>query len=65
MEARSRDRLLTPLELVERWKGSITAITLATWRSRKQGPKYVKVGSRVLYPLNGVEDYERGRTFCG
>ena len=65
MEARSRDRLLTPLELVERWKGSIAAITLATWRSRKQGPTYIKVGGRVLYPLDGIEKYERGRTFCG
>jgi hypothetical protein len=65
MQARLSDRLLTPLELVERWKGSITAITLATWRSRKQGPTYIKVGGRVLYPLDGIEKYERGRTFCG
>lgn len=63
MEARSRDRLMTPVELAERWKGSITVVTLATWRSRKQGPKYIKVGGRVLYPLDGVEDYEKKRTF--
>jgi hypothetical protein len=63
MEARLRDRLLTPQELVDRWKGSITAVTLATWRSRKQGPKYVKVGGRVLYPMEGVEEYEKKRTF--
>lgn len=55
-------KLLTPSELIARWRDSITASTLATWRSRKLGPSYVKVGGRVLYPLRAVEAWEAKRT---
>lgn len=58
-------KLMTPQALVERWQNSITLITLATWRSRKLGPRYVKIGGRVLYPLEGVEEWENKRTFNG
>lgn len=58
------NRLLTPGELTARWRDTITLATLSTWRSRKQGPPYVKVGGRVLYPLEGVEAYERKRTMA-
>lgn len=50
---------LTQDELLTRWRGEIRLATLNTWRSRKQGPPYVKIGGRVLYPLKGVEEYER------
>lgn len=46
MAIRSAARLITPTELVSRWRGAITLVTLATWRSRKQGPPYVKIGGR-------------------
>ena len=69
MATRSQDdnteavgHLLTPSELIARWKNSITAATLATWRSRKLGPAYTKIGGRVLYPLSAVEAWERKRT---
>lgn len=55
-------RLLTPQALIERWQSSITLVTLATWRSRKNGPRYIKIGGRVLYPLDGVEEWENKRT---
>jgi hypothetical protein len=58
-------QLLTPQALADRWQSQISLVTLATWRSRKQGPKYIKLGGRVLYPLDGVEDWEKKRTFCG
>lgn len=64
-QTHSPARLLTPDELVQRWRDQITLTTLSTWRSRKQGPLYTKVGGRVLYPLHGVEEYERKRTFAG
>lgn len=67
METRSANnvRLLTPQALAERWQQSITLVTLATWRSRKLGPRYIKIGGRVLYPLDGIEEWEKKRTFCG
>jgi phosphatidylserine decarboxylase len=58
------NRLLTPAELTSRWRDQITLATLSTWRSRKQGPLYIKIGGRVLYPLTAVEEYERKRTMA-
>lgn len=52
-------KYLTQRELLDRWRGEIKLATLTTWRSRKQGPPYVKVGGKVLYPLGGVEEYEK------
>jgi hypothetical protein len=31
--------------------------TLNTWRSRGRGPKYVKIGGRVLYRPQDLRDY--------
>jgi hypothetical protein len=54
--------LLSVDDLISRWRGQVKATTLATWRSRKLGPPYVKVGGRVLYPTKAVEEYERRNT---
>lgn len=54
--------MLSVDDLISRWRGQVKATTLATWRSRKLGPPYVKVGGRVLYPIKAVEDYERRNT---
>jgi hypothetical protein len=48
---------LTQDELSRRWH--LKPHTLENMRWRKTGPSYVKIGGRVLYPLEGVEDYER------
>lgn len=53
---------LTPAELIERYKKTITIRTLANWRSIGEGPKYTKIGGRVLYPLDGVTSWEASRT---
>ena len=31
--------------------------TREIWRCRKKGPKYSKIGSRVLYDINDLEAY--------
>lgn len=53
---------LTPAELVDRYKRTITIRTLANWRSTGEGPRYTKIGGRVLYPLEGVKQWEESRT---
>jgi hypothetical protein len=53
---------LTPAQLLDRWKQSVTLATLATWRSRNTGPAYVKVGGKVLYRVSDVEAYEKKNT---
>jgi len=53
---------LTPPQLVERWGAQVTLATLATWRSRSNGPAFVKIGGRVLYRTSDVEAYESRNT---
>lgn len=52
---------LTPLEMVERYRGQVTIRTLANWRSNKEGPKFTKIGGRVLYALRDVQSWELSR----
>ena len=35
--------------------------TLEVWRGHHKGPKYSKIGSRVLYDLNDLEEYFASR----
>jgi hypothetical protein len=53
---------LTPKDLVERYKGTITNRTLANWRCTGDGPRYTKIGGRVLYPVDAVVEWEKKRT---
>ena len=50
---------LTETELADRWRVSVR--TLQNWRWMGRGPRYLKIGARVLYPLEEVEAYEAGR----
>ena len=56
---------LGPADLVARYNGQVSLKTLANWRSMKTGPSYVKVGSRVMYPLEAVIEWERARVIGG
>lgn len=55
-------QFLTPQQLIDRWGGQVTLATLSTWRSRNNGPPFVKIGGRVLYRLEDVAAYERKNT---
>jgi hypothetical protein len=35
--------------------------TLERWRTLGTGPMYLKLGSRVMYPLSSVVEHEKGR----
>lgn len=50
----------TPAELANRWSCSVG--WLANRRSSGSGgPAYIKVGTKVLYPIDTVESYEASR----
>jgi hypothetical protein len=49
-------------DLVSRWRGQVKPSTLASWRSKGVGPRYLKLGGRVVYPLVAIEAYEQGCT---
>jgi hypothetical protein len=49
---------LTEQQLAKRWQMSVR--TLQNWRWQGRGPRYLKIGARVLYPLEEVEAHEAG-----
>jgi hypothetical protein len=44
------------LELADRWR--LSGRTLEKWRQTRRGPRYLRVGGRVLYPLEEVARFE-------
>ncbi|HSD37765.1 MAG TPA: helix-turn-helix domain-containing protein [Rhodocyclaceae bacterium] len=59
----SRPQFLTPQQLSERWESRIGVRTLANWRSQgSTGPRFIKIGGRVMYRLSDVEAWEQRRT---
>jgi hypothetical protein len=44
------------VELSRRW--SISPRTLERWRWIGQGPRYLKIGGRVVYRLDDIETFE-------
>ncbi len=51
---------LNQVELSRRW--TISPRTLERWRWLGQGPRYLKIGGRVVYRLDDVEAYEAQQT---
>ena len=49
-------RHLNQSELAKRWK--LSARTLERWRWQRKGPRFLKVGGRVVYRLEDIESYE-------
>ncbi|MBR0658706.1 helix-turn-helix transcriptional regulator [Neoroseomonas oryzicola] len=47
---------LTQVELAHRW--TISPRTLERWRWLHQGPRYLKIGGRVVYRLEDIEAFE-------
>lgn len=50
---------LNQVELGRRW--SMSHRTLERWRWEGHGPRYLKVGGRVLYRLADIEAFEAAR----
>jgi hypothetical protein len=48
---------LTSKELADRWR--LADQTLANWRYAGKGPPFIRVGSRVLYPIEGIHSFEK------
>mgnify|MGYP006165786907 CR=1 FL=1 len=47
--------------LARRW--GISPRTLERWRVEGRGPRYMKIGGRVLYRLEDIEAYETSQAF--
>lgn len=56
---------LTPEEVAERYRGSVSVGTLRNWRAMKIGPSFVKIGKAVLYRVDELEAWDgRNRVQC-
>jgi len=51
--------LLTQRDLARRWP--ISPRTLERWRWLRQGPPFLKLGGRVVYRLEDIEEFERAQ----
>lgn len=47
---------LNQVELSRRWR--LSCRTLERWRSQGKGPRYLKIGGRILYRLADIEAFE-------
>ena len=52
------NKFLTPKQLSERWSGKPSVHTLASWRQKGKGPRFVKLAG-IKYPMNEVIKYEK------
>jgi hypothetical protein len=50
---------LTLEEVIERYRGHVSEGTLRNWRSMRIGPSFTKIGKAVLYPLEGLDRWDR------
>lgn len=57
------DSFITPQELIDRYKGTISIKTLANWRTKGGGPEYTKIGGKIMYRLSSVRAWEYRRTY--
>ena len=48
---------LTPKEAADRLR--LTVGTLSNWRMQGAGPRFIKLGRKVLYPLAEIEAFEQ------
>lgn len=53
---------LTPAQVTERYEGRISVRTLANWRSGGSGPAFSRIGGRVLYPEDRLNEWEAKNT---
>jgi len=51
------DTCLNQIDLARRWR--ISPRTLERWRWLREGPRYLKLGGRVLYRVADIEAYEQ------
>jgi hypothetical protein len=55
-------RHFNQVQLSRRW--CISPRTLERWRWLRQGPNYLKVGGRVVYRLDDIEEFERRHVYA-
>jgi len=55
--------MLSTRELAKYW--GIKIQTIQKWRTTGDGPIYIKIGNRCMYPRKAILAYQQRRTFQG
>lgn len=55
------DNLMTPEQLATRW--SVPTKTLGQWRWSGRGPKFLKLGKRIMYRMEDIHEFEKETRF--
>lgn len=55
-------KFLSPADVVSRYANKLSIGTLANWRCQGVGPRFVKIGGKIFYPLPDLEKWESERT---
>lgn len=50
---------LTPQEVADRYR--TTTQVLSNWRVQGKGPRFIKMGRKILYPIGEVVAFEQAR----
>lgn len=50
---------MNQIQVADRWR--ISHRTLERWRWRGEGPRFIKIGGRVVYRLEDIEAFELSR----
>ena len=58
----SEIKFLTAAEVVARYREEVSEGTLRNWRAMRIGPPFVKIGKAVLYPIDGLDAWDRMNT---
>lgn len=58
----TKDELLSPEEVCKRLDGKIKPRTLSNWRTSGRGPKFTKLGGKVVYPKSKLDEWLEKRT---
>ena len=57
----NQEQYLSEKSLAKKW--SISHKTLQRWRWLKMGPGYIKIGGRIRYPQNLIEEFESRNSY--
>ncbi len=55
----AESKFLTTEEVCERYRGEISEGTLRNWRVLRIGPPFIKIGRSVLYPVQGLDEWDK------
>lgn len=57
----AKSGLMCERQLAKHW--GIKENTLQKWRSMGLGPIYMKIGGKVIYPIESIMEYEKNRLY--